>query len=158
MRLLLALVALLVASLSIASCNTASRHRIIVYDQSWSNAAGVKNLVCSPDMRAACEREARESELDFSGRLPTAFLVANECKTVQFIVDSNNDKELEDNLTRNVDSKYWRLRVDFHPRLERQPFDLGLGMNRPSVGGDDVEHDADFICKAVKNNGVIAVW
>jgi hypothetical protein len=158
MRLLLALLALLAASLSVASCNTASRHRTIVYDQSWSSAAAVQNLVCSPDARADCEREARESELDFSKRLPAAFLAANECKTVQFVIDSNGNRELEDNLTGNVSSKYWRLRVDFHPRLQKQPFSLGSGMDRATVGGDDAEHDADFICKAAKHNGVIAVW
>jgi hypothetical protein len=158
MRSLLVLVALSVISLSITSCNTESRHRIIVYDQSWSNAAGVKNLVCSPEMRASCEREARESESDFSKRLPAAFRVANECKTVQFIVSSDDSKELEDSLTKNVGSRYWILRVDFHPRLENQPYTLGSGRDTPLVGGDDAEHNADFICRAAKHNGVIATW
>jgi len=35
---------------------------------------------------------------------------------------------------------YWRLRVDFHPRLPMQPFYLGSGKDKPTIGGDDVEH------------------
>jgi hypothetical protein len=156
MRPLLVLVALFAISLCAVSCNIESRHRIIVYDQSWSSAAGVTNLICSPEVRASCEREAKDSELDFSKKLPAAFRAANECRTVQFIIDSNN-KELEDRLTRNA-SEYWRLRVDFHPRFEKQPFTLGSGTGTPRIWGVDAEHDADFICKAAKHNGVTAVW
>jgi hypothetical protein len=157
MRSLLLLVALLVISLSMTSCNVESRHRVIVYDQSWSSAAGVNNLICVPEIKTSCEHEAKESELDFSKRLPAAFRFADECKTVQFVIDSNDNKQLKDSLTRNA-SNYWRLRVDFHPRFERQPFTLGSGMNKPLIEGVDTEHDADFICKAAKHNGVLDIW
>jgi hypothetical protein len=109
-------------------------------------------------MKASCEYEAKWAELDFSRRLPAAFLAANECKTVQFIVASDHNRELEDSLTKNVGSMYWKLRVDFHPRLERQPFTLGSGRENPQIRGDDAEHNADFICQAAKHNGVIAIW
>jgi hypothetical protein len=102
-------------------------------------------------VKACCEREAKESESDFSKRLPTAFRIASECATVQFVVADENDKELEHN-------EYWRLRVDFHPRLERERFTLGLRKDKPIIAGDDAERNADFICKAAKNNGVLDIW
>src|SRR5258708_24061408 len=98
---------------TLAACSTESRHRAIVYDQSWSSAAGVKNLWCVPELRASCEREARETELDFSKRLSTAFRALPQCATVQLLVLSGSDKgskELEDKLARNARSEYWRLR------------------------------------------------
>jgi hypothetical protein len=54
--------------------------------------------------------------------------------------------------------EYWRLRVDFHPRLPRQPFYLGSGTDKPAIEGVDVEHDAAYICEAAKHNGVTALW
>jgi hypothetical protein len=159
-RLLLVFGALSVISIGIVECvewKIDSRHRIIVYDQPWSSSAGVNNLICVPEIKGSCEREAKESELDFSKRLPAAFSFAEECKTVQFVIDSNDNEQLKDSLTQNA-SEYWRLRVDFHPRFERQPFTLGPGMGRPLIWGGDTEHDADFICKAAKNNGVIDIW
>lgn len=148
---------LLIAStivLTLAACSTKSRHRIIIYDQSWSSAAGVKNLWCAAEYKAACERQAREAELDFSKRLSTAFRTSPECATVQFLVspENKNSKDLEDRLA------YWRLQVDFRPGLTQQPFSLGLGRDKPLIGGDDAEHEADFICEAAKNNGVVAIW
>jgi len=113
--------------------------------------------MCVPEIKASCEREARESELDFSKRLPAAFRAASECKTVQLVIFSNDTNELEDSLTKNA-PEYWSLRVDFHPRFERQPFTLGLGTDKPNIAGDDAEREADFICKAAKNNGVIEWW
>jgi hypothetical protein len=134
----------------VAGCSTKSRHRTILYDEGWSNDAAVKNLICVADLRVSCEREARVAEQDFSKKLPAAFRSTPECRTVGFMpltpdaVHSHSD--------------YWRLRVDFHPRQERQTFDLGPGTDRPMIGGDDVDHQADYICKAVKNNGVTEVW
>src|SRR5258708_38326648 len=58
---------------TLAACSTESRHRTIVYDQQWSSAAGVKNLRCVPELRASCERQARETEATFSKTLSTAF-------------------------------------------------------------------------------------
>jgi hypothetical protein len=158
---LLVSLALSTIALTITACSTESRHRIIIYDQSWSSAAGVKNLWCVPELHASCEREARETEADFSKRLSTAFRASPQCATVQFLVSSGSDKgskELEDKLARNAGPEYWRLRVDFHPRLRKQPCSLGRGNNDPLVGCDDAEHDAAFICEAAKNNGVTAIW
>jgi len=66
--------------------STESRHRTIIYDQPWSSAAGVRNLVCAPDWKSSCDREAKEDEAAFSKTLPGAFRAAAECKTVQLIV------------------------------------------------------------------------
>ena len=158
---LVGLLVLTTIALTLTACSAESRHRIIIYDQSWSSAAGVKNLLCIPELRASCEREARETEMDFSKRLSTAFHASPQCATVQFLVSSGSDKgskELEDKLTRNAGSEYWRLRVDFHPRLPKQPCSLGPGNNDALVGCDDAEHDAAFICEAAKHNGVTAIW
>ena len=131
-------------------CSTESRHRTILYDELWSNDAGVKNFACVPDLRAACEREARDGERDFSKTLSTIFHAAPECRTVDF-------RPLTADAV-HAEPEYWRLRIDFRPRLERQPFELGPGTDRPRIGGDDAAHSADYICKAVKNNGVTAIW
>jgi hypothetical protein len=149
-----------VTILALAGC-TESRHRTIIYDEAWSSAAAVRNLSCVPDLQRSCEREAREGEWNFSKKLSAAFHASPECQTVQFIVSARgapNAKDLEDRLAGNVDSEYWRLRVDFHPRLTGQPFSLGPGMDRPMVGGIDAEHEAAYICKAAKHNGVTWLW
>ncbi len=138
-----------IAVLSLAGCSTESRHRTIVYDEAWSSAAALKNLVCSPDRQASCEREARDGEQTFAKGLSAAFQTSPKCRTVQFLMPAAGVQSGSD---------YWRLRVDFHPRLTTQPFELGLGTERPRIGGDDVEHNAAYICEAVKNNGVTAIW
>jgi hypothetical protein len=149
MRNYVASLLLAITSLSLAACSTESRHRTIIYDQPWSSAAGVRNLVCAPDWKSSCEREAREDEAAFSKKLPEAFRAAAECKTVQLIIAQD---------TTNAAADYWRLRVDFHPRLPKQPFYLGSGTDKLTIGGDDAEHNAAYICEAVKHNGVTAVW
>jgi hypothetical protein len=150
---LLVLLALTTIALSLTACSTESRHRIIIYDQPWSSAAGVKNLWCVAEQRASCERQARETEVEFSKRLSTAFRASPECATVQLLISSRSDKssgELEDRLARNAGSEYWKLRVDFRPGLKTQPFALGLGKDNPRIEGDDAEHSAAFICKLPK--------
>ena len=140
---------------------TGSRHRIVVYDQAWSSAAAVRNLHCAPEVSTSCEQESRETEAKFSKSLPAAFKAAPECATVQFLVLSEsepNAREIEDSLTKDTSGKYWRLRVDFHPRLSRQPFSLGQGKDNGLVGGEDAEHNAAFICDAAKNNWVSDIW
>jgi hypothetical protein len=151
--------ALILGVLSVTSCNVDSRHRIIVYDQPWSSAAAVQNLVCADDQKAACEAEAKQGLVKLTENLPAIFRDATECRTVQFLVASPDaDEQLKEALNTNRGNTYWLLRIDFHPRLQRQPFSLGPGMERPDIGGDDVEQNADFICKAAKHNGVIGIW
>jgi hypothetical protein len=152
--------------LALAGCSTEHRHRIIVYDQPWAAAAGPKNIWCAPELRESCNLEAKEGAAELSKRLMTAFRAAPECETVQLLIDSGSDgesKDLEEKLAKNPWGEYWRLRVDYHPELDRQPFDLSPGnahpLDRPLVGGDDAEHNAAFICTAAKNNGVPdVVW
>jgi hypothetical protein len=153
------LLGLSLAALPLTACSTARRHRTIIFDQTWSSEAGVRNLSCVPEQSASCAREARDSELSFSKRLVTAFQLAPECATVRLIVPSVSDNSAS-NLGNGLrkDAGYWRLRVDFHPRLAAQPFTLGLGEATARVAGDDTEHSAAFICEAVKNNVVTAIW
>jgi hypothetical protein len=133
-----------------AGCSTESRHRTILYDEAWSSAAAVRNLTCAPDFRISCERDARDEERNFFKSLSAAFQNAPECRTVRFTTSTSD--------AAHAASGYWRLRVDFRPRLERQPFTLGRGTGHPTIGGDDAEHDVAYICNAVKNNGVTAIW
>jgi hypothetical protein len=146
---------------TLAACSTASRHRTIIYDQPWSSAASVKNLVCVPEQRASCEQRARETEMAFSKTLSTTFRTSPECATVQFLI-SKEEGSLSDGLAAKLanvmGSGYWRLRVDFRPGLTSQPFTLGLAKSVPRIAGDDVEHSAAFICNAAKANGVTAIW
>jgi len=115
-------------------------------------------------LRESCNLETKEGEAEFSKRLTAAFRASPECATVQLLIDSGSDKEskeLEARLAKNAWHEYWRLRVDYHPELDKQPFNLSPGnarqLDRPLVGGDDAEHNAAFICKAAKNNGIIMV-
>jgi hypothetical protein len=151
----------LISILAVAGCSTESRHRTIIYDESWSSAAAVRNLSCAPDLQKSCEQEARDEESSFSKKLSAAFRASPKCRTVGLIVlvpGASDAKDVEDRLERNVGSQYWRLRVDFHPRLPTQTFDLGPGTDRPRIGGDDAEHNTAYICEAAKNNGVTAIW
>jgi hypothetical protein len=134
----------------VVGCSTKSRHRTVLYDEDWSNDTAVKNLTCVADLRVSCENEARAAERDFAKKLAAAFSTTPECQTVAFMILTPD--------AANSHAGYWRLKVDFRPRLERQPFDLGLGADRARIGGDDAEHQADYICRAVKNNGVTAYW
>jgi hypothetical protein len=148
-------------ALTLIACSTESRHRTVLYDQEWSRAAGVKNLYCAPEFRESCDLRARETEEAFSKSLSAAFRASPECANVQLLVASGSDKNFEElwrRLATDKNSQYWRLRVDFRPGLTRQPFLLGLGQNTPRTEGDDAEHEAAYICKAAKNNGVTAIW
>jgi hypothetical protein len=100
MRKLCELPTLTLITFVLAGCSTESRHRIIVYDQPWSAAAGPRNIRCAPELRESCNLEAKEGEAEFSKRLTTAFRAAPECATVQLLIDSGSDqesKELEKN-------------------------------------------------------------
>jgi hypothetical protein len=146
----LSLLPSVIAVFALAGCSNESRHEIIIYDEAWSSAAAVRNLICVPDLKVSCEREAREGEQNFSRNLLAAFQASPKCETVRLLTLTLNSA--------SATSDYWRLRVDFHPRLKMQPFELGRGNDRPRIGGDDAEHNAAYICEAVKNNGVTAIW
>ena len=71
-------------------------HRVTASDHhlrsSVASAAGVTNLLCAPELRASCEREAREAEMNFSKSLTKALQTSSECAIVQFLVPSGCDK------------------------------------------------------------------
>ena len=148
----------LTTALSLTSCSTAHRHRVIVYDQPWSSDAGVRNLWCAPQLKVACAERALREETAFSQRLAIALSSVPECATVSFTSLNGRNADLARELKANPHYQYWRLRVDFHPGMDHQPYTLGPGEDRSRIGGDDAEHTAEFMCKAVKNNGVISVW
>jgi hypothetical protein len=148
-------------ALTLMACSTESRYGTVLYDQEWSRAAGLKNLYCAPELRESCDRQAIETEGAFSKSLSAAFRASPECANVQFLIASGNDKNFEElwhRLATDKNSQYWRLRVDFRPGLIHQPFLLALGQNTPRIEGDDAEHEAAYICKTAKNNGVTAIW
>jgi hypothetical protein len=147
--------------LCLAGCSTENRHRVVIYDQLWSSSAGVKNYVCAPELRTSCAQKARSDEGAFAERLAAAFRSSPDCATVQFDLVRGPDersRDIQRKLEINSHNEYWRLRVDFRPGLSNQPYQLGPGVERARIGGDDAEHTAPFMCKAAKNNGVISVW
>jgi hypothetical protein len=162
----LALFASTAIAFTLAGCSNESRHRIIIYDHSWSAQASVKNLRCAPELSASCEQRATKTEAELSNRLAKAFRSTPECATVYFLVLSGNDKgseDLEASLARNAwkfgeGYMYWRLRVDIHPGLTSQPFTLGPGKEGALLGGDGVEQNVSFMCEGVKHNGITAYW
>jgi hypothetical protein len=108
-------------------------------------------------LEVACEREAREGEATLSKKLLEAFATAPECANVQLLI-SNETDPASDQSEKRLRSDHWRLRVDFRPRLLQQPFSLDREGGKSYIGGDDVEHNADFICEAATHNGVTAIW
>lgn len=152
----------MLAALGATGCSTSSRDRIVVYDQKFAISAGPRNRWCSSQSKTSCDEEAEAEEAAFLEELGNAFRSAPECSKVQFLVDSgegNDHTELERKLKQNPASRYWRLRVDFHPVLNRQPFDLSPGTAaRPGLGGDDAQHQVGWICEVVKRNGVADYW
>ena len=93
--------------------------------------------------------------------LTIEFRRSPECNTVQFDAMRGGDessRSLERKLESNPNSVYWRLRVDLRPGLPQQPYELGPGVERARVEGDDAEHTVPFMCNAVKNNGVVSAW
>ena len=143
-----------VGVVSLLGCSTESRRRTVVYDEAWSSTAAVRNLVCSPEVKIACQREAVEQELSLARSLPLAFQSSPKCRTVELLI-STADAPI-------VNPTAWWLRVDFHPRLSAQPYQLGIGAERPLVGGSvgrvAVENDASDLCETVKHNGVTWYW
>ena len=162
-RLLMALSSIVVI---VAGCSSENRHRVVVYDQDWSAARGKTNIRCSPELRASCDKEALEGAAKLPETLSAEFRATPECSTVQLFVMAGEDKssqELQKSLNENdwklgQGYRYWRLRVDYHPELPKQPFSIGHGNGKGSGGGDDVENDAAFICELVKHNGVEFWW
>jgi hypothetical protein len=142
------------------SLDTESRHRTIIYDEAWSRVAAVKNLSCVPELRAACEREAKKEEWTLSQKLPAIFKAEPQCRNVQFIMSKTGASDvqaLQKRLESSVGFEYWRLRVDFRPRLKSQPWDLGPGVKSSFIAGGGIEEEAAYICQAVKNNGVVGI-
>src|ERR1700679_750704 len=88
------LLACTVALLALGGCSTESRHRTIVYDEAWSNAAALKNLLCSADTQASCEREAKDRQRSFAESLSAAFHASPQCRTVQFLTPATGAANL----------------------------------------------------------------
>jgi hypothetical protein len=149
-----------------AGCGSERRHRIVVYDEPWSIAAGKRNIICAPELRASCDREAIGGTANLSDTLSSSFMMTPECATVQLVVLAGDDKGSQDLQTQlSTDHwkfgdgyKYWRLRVDYHPELSQQPFYLGPGLENAIAEGDDAEHEVAFICEAAKQNGANEYW
>jgi hypothetical protein len=156
--------------LTIACCTmmvscTSVRPNVVVYDEQWSRAAGIANLNCAPTIREPCQTEAIADVVSFSKALSSAFQISPECKGVEFIVDSavgSDPQGLKDHLLLVRKATYWRLRVDYRPRLIAQPFSLDLigGGGKPSrSGGESSAKDMmTFACKMSKSNGVVDYW
>ena len=108
-------------------------------------------MQCAPEIRDACQKEAREDEASFQNALSTAFKAAPECQGVEFIVDSGADPAKK--------PRYWRLRVDYRPRLKDQVYTPGAGTRKPRIEGNgNADQIMKFVCKASKNNGVVMIW
>ncbi len=145
----------------IEACSPRTHQTIVVYDQEWSSATGVAALQCVPEIRDACQKEAREDEAGFLRTLQAAFEAAPECKDVEFIVNSGVDqppKTKDGHLTPATKSGYWTLRVDYRPKLTVQVFSLRAGTNAPLIGNGNANDIIKFVCKVSKNNGVVMIW
>jgi len=136
--------------LILTGCFTENRHRVIFYDEAWSSTAGVKNLVCSAEIRDSCAQMARNGETAFASQLALEFHSAAECSTVDFKVLSPANQG-------DRGSEFWRLRVNFHNGFSKQSYELGPNGGSTMVGGEDADNVA-FICKAAKQNGVLDFW
>jgi len=149
------------------SCRSRRWSNVVVYDEQWSRAAGIANLNCAPTVREACQTEAIEDEVSFSKALSSAFQISPECKGTEFIVDSavgSDPQGIKDHRLLVRKATYWRLRVDYRPRLIAQPFSLDLtggskDFSRLGGGGESLAKDMmTFACEMSKGNGVLNYW
>lgn len=148
----------------VSSCKSRRLSRVVIYDQEWSRAAAIANLVCDPTTRDACRREAQSDEITFSQNLAATFQTSQECKDIRFAMDeSNSSQEKDGHLLDMLRAPHWRLRVNYHPRLSAQSFTLDLVHVRfrdsSKWGGEgEAVEIANFVCEMSRKNGVVDYW
>ena len=153
-------------AIMVSACNTPRSSTVVIYDQEWSRAAGIANLVCAPPMREACREEALSDEVGFSKTLVSAFDTTPACRGIQFVVDTGVSGSSQDKAGHVLNLRkgpHWRLRVDYHPRLSAHSFKLDLvsigSKDYSRVGGEGTTITiASFACEMSKKNGVVDYW
>jgi hypothetical protein len=169
--LLLAALGLTTTCFTLTACSRANQPVVIVYDQKWASEAGIANLGCAHG-EDICQKEAIESEANFLNQLSTAFKEAPERKDIEFIVDSGTDQSSKGTDARLKTVKkgpFWRLRVDYRPRLTLyqesvlgagyQEAKLGFGTSRACSGiSGPSENIVKGTCELAKKNCVLSAW
>jgi hypothetical protein len=136
------------------------RHRpaVLVYDEAWSEKAGEAAMICAPEMKATCQKQAIDGQNEFRDILRRAYDVAPECKGVQFLIEPK-DGSRDEALRTAEQQHYWRLRIDLRPGLQSQSATMGMGTGKPETS---VEGDAAFImaksCEITVDNGLRIYW
>ena len=151
-------IAILIAAMALGVMHMRHRPAVLIYDEAWSEKAGEAAMICAPEMKAACQKQAIDGQAEFKDILQRAYGVALECKGVQFLIEPE-DGSRDEALRMAEQQYYWRLRVDLRPGFQSQSATMGIRTGKPETG---VEGDAPFImaksCEITTDNGLRNYW
>jgi hypothetical protein len=151
-------IGILIVVMALGVVRLRHRYAILIYDEAWSEKAGEAAMICAPEMKAACQKQAIDGQNEFKDILQCDYRVTPECKGVQFLIEPK-DGGRDDVLRTAEQQHYWRLRVDLRPGLQMQSATMGIGTGTPETS---VEGDAAFImaksCGITIDNGLRNYW
>ncbi len=138
-------------------------HRMIVLDQPWSLKAADRNWWCAPELQESCGIKARAEEEKYVERLVEEFPKEPACLNMTLVVATRPDgKELQRfEPSAHVDIAWWRLRVDYHPLLHSQQWNIDLQGTNLRAGGGSSNDPADglaYLCGFIRKNGSTGGW
>ena len=131
--------------------------------QPWSLKAADRNLCCAPELQESCEIKARAEEEKYVERLVDEFPKEPACSNMTLVVAKRPDgKELQRFVpSAHEDLAWWRLRVDYHPLLHNQQWNIDLqGADLRAGGGssNDPKDGLAYLCGFVQKNGSTGGW
>ncbi len=103
----------------------------------------------------------------FSTQLQHELRTSSECHGLEVLVDAGqakNAKTVHERLVKVYEGTYWRLRVDYRPRMRSQHADLeevltgSRDVNPVGIGDSPVEDIASFVCKLAREGPAPVYW
>ena len=156
---------LMLALVAMVGCFRASpsMHRMIVLDQPWSLKAADRNWWCAPELQESCGIKARAEEEKYVERLVEEFPKEPACANITLVVAKLPDSEELQRFepSARLDLAWWRLRVDFHPLLNNQQWNIDLQGTNLRAGGGSSNDPADglaYLCGFIQKNGSTGGW
>jgi hypothetical protein len=151
-------IGILIVAMALGVMHIRNQPAILIYDEAWAEKAGEAAMICAPEMKASCQKQAIDGQNEFKDILRRAYGVESECKGVQFLIEPK-DRSGDKALRMAEQQHYWRLRVDLRPGLQSQSATMGIRNGQPETS---VEGDAAFImaksCEITLNNGLHIYW
>lgn len=151
-------IGILIVAMGLGVVHLKHRPVVLIYDEAWSEKAGEAAMICAPEMKVACQKQAIDGQNEFKDILQRSYGVEPECKGVKFFIEPK-DGSGNDALRVAEEQHYWRLRVDLRPGLQSQSATMGIGTGKPETS---VEGNAAFImaksCQIAVDNGLRIYW